>query len=30
LPLAGDYSLAEVFSGNEKYEKKRAPIGFAA
>ena len=30
LPMAGDYSLAEVFADDEKYEIKRPPIGFHA
>ena len=30
LPATGDYSLAEVFAGNEKFEIKRPHIGFAA
>lgn len=30
LPMAGDYSLAEIFADNEKQDAKRRPIGFAA
>ena len=30
LPAASDYSLAEVFAGNEKHEINRPRIGFAA
>ncbi len=30
LPLVRDYSLAEVFAGNETEEVKRPRIGFAA
>jgi hypothetical protein len=30
LPVAGDYSLAEIFADNEKHDAKRRPIGFAA
>ena len=30
LPVAGDYSLAEVFAGHDQYQRKRPPIGFAA
>jgi hypothetical protein len=30
LPPASDYSLAEVFAGNEKHEIKRTQIGFGA
>jgi hypothetical protein len=29
LPVAGDYSLAEVFAGNETHEIQRPRIGFA-
>ena len=30
LPVAGDYSLAEVFAGHDQYQRKRPAIGFAA
>jgi hypothetical protein len=30
LPVAGDFSLAEIFADNEKHDAKRRPIGFAA
>ncbi len=30
LPVAGDYSLADIFANHEKQETKRQPIGFAA
>lgn len=30
LPVAGDYSLAEVFTGLEQHDTKRRAIGFAA
>ena len=30
LPVASDYSLAEVFAGHDQYQRKRPHIGFAA